>query len=152
YYDYRLFLEGNPLACHVCVKKSNPELKLFEEDRSYAIKEDWMFFLQNLRTQRLFLAGRVTVLFRDHSGRSLLANNKLLIEKTFLSERWIMKHVELSHTEQRRLSAHVNYFCAIHSYIDFDRKAAFNYLKKAFYNGGIRKKYLVLLIKIIIGR
>ena len=152
YYDYHLFLEGNPLACHVCIRKSNSDLKLFEEDRAYAIKEDWMFFLQNLWTQRLFLVGRVTVLFRDHAGRSLLANNQLLIEKTFLSERWILEHVPLNLAEQKLLDAHVNYFCAIHSYLDLKRKTALNFLKKAFYSGGIRMKYLVLLVKIIIGR
>src|SRR5258705_13843248 len=62
YYDYKIFLSGNPLACNFCVKKNNPSIQLFEEDRKYAIKEDWMFLIQNLRNNKLFLIDKLTLL------------------------------------------------------------------------------------------
>jgi glycosyltransferase involved in cell wall biosynthesis len=152
YYDYRLFLNGNYFSCNVCVRRLNEKLCLFEEDRRFAIKEDWLFFLQNLQTQKIYLVDQVTLLMVDHDDRSMRQNDKVLVEKTFLSREWILKHVKLSEAETRQLDAHVNYFCAIHSYLDFQRITAFNFLKRAFYNGGLKKKYIVLLAKIIIGR
>jgi len=152
YYDYKFFLNGNPYGCNVCVRRLNEKLCLFEEDRKYSIKEDWLFFLENLQGQKVYLIDQVTLLMVDHDERSMRQNDRILVEKTFLSREWILKHVRLNDAEIKQLDAHVNYFCAIHSYLDFQRKAAFSYLKKAFYNGGIRKKYIVLLAKIIIGR
>jgi glycosyltransferase involved in cell wall biosynthesis len=66
YYDYRLFLDGNPFGCNICVKKNNPDLKLFPQDRSLSIKEDWLFFLNNLRHIKLYLIDKVTLLMVDH--------------------------------------------------------------------------------------
>jgi len=152
YYDYRFFLDGNPYGCNVCVRRLNEKLILFEEDRLYSIKEDWLFFLQNLQGQRIYLIDRVTLLMVDHDDRSMRQNDRILIEKTLLSREWIHKHVRLKEAEIHRLDAHLNYFCAIHSYVDFRRKEAFNFLINAFRNGGIKKKYLVLLAKIMIGR
>jgi len=152
YYDYRFFLNGNPYGCNVCVRRLNENLRLFEEDRRYSIKEDWLFFLENLQGQKVYLIDQVTLLMVDHDERSMRQNDRILVEKTFLSREWILKHVKLNDAEVRQLDAHVNYFCAIHSYLDFQRKAAFDFLRKAFYNGGIKKKYVVLLAKIIIGR
>jgi GalNAc5-diNAcBac-PP-undecaprenol beta-1,3-glucosyltransferase len=152
YYDYRFFLNGNPYGCNVCVRRLNEKLCLFEEDRRYSIKEDWLFFLENLQGQKIYLIDQVTLLMVDHDERSMRQNDRILVEKTFLSREWILKRVKLNEAETRQLDAHVNYFCAIHSYLDFRRRAAFNFLIKAFNNNGIRKKYLVLLAKIIIGR
>jgi len=153
YYDYRFFLNGNPYGCNVCVRRLNEKLCLFEEDRRYSIKEDWLFFLENLQgRQKVYLIDQVTILMVDHDERSMRQNDRVLVEKTFLSREWILNHVKLNEAETKQLDAHVNYFCAIHSYLDYQRKAAFNFLMKAFYNNGIRKKYLVLLAKIIVGR
>ncbi len=152
YYDYRLFLEGNPLACNVCVKKSNSKLYLFFEDRRYSIKEDWVFFLQNLRHQKLYLVDQVTILMLDHERRSMRGNNELLIEKTFLAMAWIVSNINLNVIERKALSAHVNYFCAIHSYLDFQQITGLRFIIGAIYLGGLRLKYIVLLIKILIGR
>jgi glycosyltransferase involved in cell wall biosynthesis len=152
FYDYHLFLNGNPMACNVCVRKANEGLFLFEEDRSYAMKEDWMFYLQNLRFNKLYLVDRVTLLFLDHDERSVQGNYRHLIERTQLSRQWVLKHVELDPAEQRMLSAQCDYFCAMHSYLDFQRFEAFRFLIKAFRAGGLRRKYIVLLIKIVVGR
>lgn len=152
YYDYRSFLNGNAYSCNVCVRRKNEKLCLFEEDRRYSIKEDWLFFLENLQDQKVYLVDQVTLVMVDHEDRSMRQNNMLLVEKTFLSRDWIRKHVRLNNTEIRQLDAHINYFCAIHSYLDFRRKTALQFIMNAFRNGGIKKKYIVLLAKIIVGR
>jgi len=152
YYDYRSFLNGNAYSCNVSVRRRNEKLCLFEEDRRYSIKEDWLFFLENLQDQKVYLVDQVTLLMVDHEDRSMRQNNMVLVDKTFLSRDWILKHVRLNNAEIRQLDAHINYFCAIHSYLDFRRKKALEFIMNAFRNGGIKKKYIVLLAKIIIGR
>ncbi len=152
YYDYKLFLDGNPFGCNVCVRRNNEKIILFEEDKKYAIKEDWLFFLINLRYQNLYLIDRVTLLMLDHEDRSMRSNNELLISKTGLAVEWIRKNVLLSARETRKLVAHANYFCAIHSYLDGHRKKSLYFIVVAFAKGGLRIKYFVLAGKILIGR
>ncbi len=152
YYDYRLFLDGNPLGCNVCVLKQNENIILFEEDRKFAIKEDWLFFLTNLRHQKLFIVDKVTLLMLDHEERSMRSNNELLISKTGLARDWIIRNVDLTENDIRKLDAHVNYFCAIHAYIEGLRSCALQFIFRAFGKGGMKLKYFVLLIKIIVGR
>jgi hypothetical protein len=79
-------------------------------------------------------------------------NNELLISKTALAREWITKNVELSTPDLRRLDAHINYFCAIHSYLDGSRMKPLRFIFRAIAKGGVRFKYLVLLAKIIAGR
>ena len=152
YYDYTLFLNGNPLACNICLKKENPNLFLFEEDRRYAIKEDWMFMLQNLKEQKLFIIDKVTISMFDHSLRSMRSNNGQIIKKTQLALEWIRLNIKLSPEEIKIVEAHVNYFCGIHSYLDDNRKAGVEYSKMAIKSGGFKIKYFLLLLKILIGR
>lgn len=152
YYDYKFFLNGNALGANVCVRRKNSRLRLFEEDRKYSIKEDWLFFLENLQDQSLYLIDRVTLYMLDHDDRSMRQDDKLLIQKTILTREWILGHVKLSKAEQRQLEAHINYFCAIHSYLDNDRKRALNFIFNAIRSGGIKSKYFILLAKIIAGR
>ncbi|MCX6291828.1 MAG: glycosyltransferase family 2 protein [Bacteroidetes bacterium] len=151
-YDYRLFLNGNPLACNICVKRKNPGLLLFEEDRRYAIKEDWMFLLQNLRHTKMFLIDKVTITMTDHENRSMRTDQEQIIQKTFLSAEWIKKNVPLNRHELRLLHAHANYFSAIHSYIDARRMKALEYLWRAVRLNGLKKKYILLAMKILPGK
>ena len=152
YYDYLLFLDGNPFGCNVCVRKGNEKLALFPEDRKYAIKEDWLFFLKNLRYQRLYLIDKVTLLMLDHKDRSMRSNNELLVAKTNAALSWIIRNIELTPGNVRKLVAHVNYFCAIHTYLDGRRSLSLRYVMKAIGKGGLRVKYIVLLGKVLIGR
>ncbi|MBK9542290.1 MAG: glycosyltransferase family 2 protein [Bacteroidetes bacterium] len=151
YYDYQLFLNGNPLACNICVRKDNPDLKFFEEDRKYAIKEDWMFHLQNLRHHKLYLVDKITLQMNDHDDRSMRVDNTVIIQRTKLAEEWIVRNVELTETDKAVLRAHINYFIAIHSYIDGQYKQALHFLFKAVKVAGWKKKYIVLLGKCIVG-
>lgn len=152
YYDYTLFLSGNPLACNICLKRNNPGLKLFEEDRNYSIKEDWMFMIQNLRHNKVYIIDKVTIRMGDHDDRSMRSNNQLIIERTYRARDWVLSNVELNEAEKRTLNAHVNYFSSIHSYIDNRRIDAFKYLSKAIGLMGIHKKYVSLFLKILAGQ
>lgn len=151
FYTYRLFLQGNPLACNVCIKKDNPKLRFFEEDRKYSIKEDWMFFMENLSDQQLYLIDKVTVHMLEHKGRSMHGNHQELIQKTFLAADWIKQRLNLSHLEDKQLYSHVNYFSAVHSYIEGKRFEVFSYLWKSISLHGLRKKHLLLFMKNIPG-
>jgi glycosyltransferase involved in cell wall biosynthesis len=152
YYDYHLFLSGNPLACNICVKRNNSSLFLFEEDRKYSIKEDWMFLIQNLRNQKLFIIDKVTITMFDHNQRSMRSGNNEIVKKTHLAYDWIVSKIKLPVPEEKVLKAHVNYFSGIHAYLDSNKKESINYSMKAISEGGIKIKYLSLLIKSIIGR
>lgn len=151
YYDYRLFLNGNPLACNICVRLGNKELHYFEEDRKYAIKEDWMFHLQNLRHHRLYLIDKITLQMNDHDDRSMRENNTIIIQRTKLAEEWILKNVDLQAEDIAILKAHIDYFMALHSYIDGQNRQALNYLWKAVRQAGLKRKYVVLFLKCIAG-
>lgn len=151
YYDYRLFLNGNPLACNVCVRRENPGLKLFETDRRYAIKEDWMFFMENLIDQKLYIVDRTTILMLDHEDRSMRADHSTLSQKTFLAAEWIIRKTGISGRDKKQLLRHANYFSAIHAYIDGKRSLVFLYLWRAVLMGGLHMKHCSLAAKAIFG-
>lgn len=152
YYDYKLFLNGNPLACNVCVRRDTPELLLFEEDRKYSIKEDWMFLISNLKNHRIFISNDTTISMLDHEDRSMRSDNKLIIARTILAREWIQQKVSLSQKELHKLNAHVNYFCGIHSYLDDDRIGSLKFVSSAIRFGGLKFKYISLFLKSIVGR
>ncbi|REJ82299.1 MAG: glycosyltransferase family 2 protein [Bacteroidetes bacterium] len=152
FHDYHLFLQGNPLACNICVKKSNPNLALFEEDRKYAIKEDWMFLLQNTRYSKVYIIDAVSLVMHDHPERSMRSGNTLIINKTKLAREWIRERIPLSRPDLKKLDSHISYFCAIHSYIDGKRVQALRYVINAIKSGGFRLKYFVLASKITLGK
>lgn len=152
YYNYNLFLNGNPLACNICVKKANPDLFLFEEDRRFSIKEDWMFMLQNFQQNKLFIIDQITISMLDHSDRSMRSDNKEIIKRTLSACEWILLKINLNTKELNKLKAHVYYFCGIHSYLDNNIEAVFNFVIKAIKFGGFKMKYISLLLKSIVGR
>ncbi len=152
YYNYTLFLNGNPLACNICIKKTNPDLFLFEEDRRLSIKEDWLFMLQNLQKNKLFIIDEITISMLDHSDRSMRSDNKEIIKRTLTAFEWILLKINLNTKELNQLKAHVYYFCGIHSYLDNNREAAIDFVKKAFKFGGFKIKYVSLLLKSFAGR
>lgn len=152
FHDYNIFLSGNPLACNVCVRKDNPELILFEEDRSYAIKEDWMFLIANTKQHPLYLIPEVTISMFDHPERSMRSNNSVIIERTHKAVTWIENRLSLSNSEKQALRAHENYFCGIHWYLESNRVNACKSALKAIRYGGLQFKYIALLLKSLAGR
>lgn len=152
YYDYRLFLNGNPIACNVCIKRSNPGLKLFEEDRTYSVKEDWLFMLQNLIDQKMFLIDRITLVMEDHDERSMRSDDRMIVDKTQKAYQWIRQHINLPENDDRTLQAHINYLSAVHSYLAGDRGKTISYIYRAIRLRGLQKKYLLMLAKGLVGK
>ena len=72
-YGFDFFVHGNALACNICVRRNNPNLHLFEEDRRYAAVEDWMFMLENTQQDTVYLIDAVTLTMNDHDQRSMRA-------------------------------------------------------------------------------
>jgi glycosyltransferase involved in cell wall biosynthesis len=152
FYDLDLFLRGNPLACNVCVRRENPGLHPFVEDRRYAVFEDWMFMVQNLAGDQLYLRDRVTISLIDHANRSMRGNNQEIIRKNRLACEWLTEHVALSGEQQKILDGYSHYFCAIHSYLDGDRKNGLRHLSSAAKKIGVNKQIAALLLKMIVGQ
>lgn len=152
FYDYKLFLNGNPLACNICVRKKADGLFTFEEDREFAIMEDWMFLIQNTFRNKIYIIDIVTISMRDHIDRSMRSEHGIIEAKIFAAKEWIHKKIELTPSEKNRLDAHVNYFCAIHAYIDFNRRKSIRFAWKAIRKGGIKIRYVLMLLKSVAGR
>ncbi|MGI8654628.1 MAG: glycosyltransferase family 2 protein [Pyrinomonadaceae bacterium] len=151
WHGLNLFLKGAPVGSVVCVNKSNPNLKLFEEDRSYAILEDWMFLVQNLARDRIYIRDEFTVSVIDHAGRSMRSDNQAIINKKLLARDWIIKNIELTEDQIRTLDGYAYQFCAIHSYLDGNKKKALGYLFRATQRTGFDAKLATLSAKALVG-
>jgi len=71
FYNFKLFLKGNPIACHFAVKNAFTEFKTFIEDRELASMEDWIFLLENTFDKVVFFIDKPLVTMRLHSGQSM---------------------------------------------------------------------------------
>jgi GalNAc5-diNAcBac-PP-undecaprenol beta-1,3-glucosyltransferase len=152
FYGLELFLRGNPLACNVCVRRENPQLRPFVEDRRYAVFEDWMFMIENLATDQLYLSDRVTISLIDHANRSMRGDNQEIIRKNRLARDWIIENVPLSEDQKKILDGYSHYFCAIHSYLDGDRKQGLRHLSRAGRRIGVNKNIAALFVKLAVGQ
>ena len=113
--------------------------------------EDWMFLLQNLHTDKLFLLDTTTLTMNDHDERSMRGQNKILIKKRLMANAWAIKNISLSKKQIRILNGYSFLFCAIHSYVDNKKKDTLIYLIKAVEKIGCTTKIIILSIKLIIG-
>jgi glycosyltransferase involved in cell wall biosynthesis len=148
---FETFLNGNVLACNVCVRRENPALFRFEEDRRYAAVEDWMFMLQN--TQRgdvVQLLDALTLTMNDHDKRSMRADNEVLIRRMELAAAWMQQHLTLTAEQGQRLLGRVYYLCAIHAYADGHRRQALHYARQAAPSLNLKTRAL-LLARIVVG-
>lgn len=146
-----LVLHGNPLACNFCVKKENTRLKLFLEDRRYAVVEDWMFLVENLIDDKIYIGDEVTISMIDHAQRSMRGDNSEIVRKRLLAKDWIDENIGLSSEQRRLLDGYSYYFCAIHSYLDGNRKNSLMYLWYATRKLGANAKINALFVKTLIG-
>lgn len=148
---FETFIRGNVLACNVCVRRENPKLYLFEEDRRYAAVEDWMFLLRNTQHGEVVqLVDAVTLTMNDHDQRSMRADNQGLINRLDLAGGWMRQHLALSADQCRRLLGRVYYLCAIHAYADSNRGQALRYARLAA-PGLDARIVAVLLLRILLG-
>lgn len=148
-YGIDFFVRGNALACNFCVRRQNPALKLFEEDRRYAAVEDWMFLLENTQQDHIYLIDTVTLIMNDHDERSMRADNSGLVRRLELAVTW-MERLQLTPAQRCELLGHVHYLCAVHCYMDNHRKDALRHWRKAWGGAGWRRE-LPLLARIVAG-
>lgn len=151
WYGIDMFLKGNMLACNFCIKTGNPSVKLFPTERELSSMEDWLFLLCNLGAQKIFIKDQVGVVMREHPGRSM-ANNRKIIEARGKATQWALNNIELDKRKRRIVKAFSAYFCGIHEYLDGNRYAALSQSLQAVRSGGVRSLFLVLFIKSIIGK
>ena len=130
-YGFDFFVQGNALACNICVRRTNPGLRVFEEDRRYAAVEDWMFMLENTQHDSVYLVDAVTLTMNDHDQRSMRADNQGLIRRLELAAGWMQQHLTLSAEQRRRLLGRIYYLCAIHAHIDGHQTQAFRHALQA---------------------
>lgn len=144
------FARGNFLACNVCVRRANPNLRPFEEDRRYAAVEDWMFLLENTQADKLLLVDAETVTMVEHDGRSMRSNNRLVIERVGLAMRWMEERLELTPRQLRRIRGRAFWLCAVHAYADDRRAEAWSFARQAF--AGIpTREALTLTLRLLAG-
>ena len=148
---FETFLTGNVLACNVCVRRENPHLCRFEEDRRYAAVEDWMFMLENTQHGAVVqLVDALTLTMNDHDQRSMRADNQGLIRRLELAAGWMQQRLTLTADQRRRLLGRVYYLCAIHAYADGHRRQALQFARQAAPGLG-RKTAALLLARIVLG-
>ena len=151
WYDQSLFLKGNMLACNYCVRIKDHDYKLFPPERELASMEDWLFLLENLEENRIFIKDEICVTMRQHDERSMSNNQKVIVARKKATD-WAIHKLELSPSDKKKLIAWSHYFYGIHEYLDYKRKAAMKEAISAINEEGLRKHFLLLLAKAIIGR
>lgn len=150
WYNYKHLIKGNWLASHFVVKRINPNFVPFEEDRNYAILEDWMCLMMNLFREKIYLIDQFTIHQRNHDGRSM-NNNRIIIERRLKANKYLLERLPFPKKEVKQMNAFSYYFCAVHAYIEHDRKLAKNLAIKAFREGGMSKELFILLSKLVVG-
>lgn len=145
-----LFVGGNSLACNICVRRQNSQLHLFEEDRRYAAVEDWMFMLENMQQDRVYIIDAVTLTMNDHDARSMRSDNTALVRKLQLALEWMLVRVSLSAAQRKRLTGRVYYLCAIHAYADSHWSEALRYARRAASHLP-KGQAAVLLVRCLVG-
>lgn len=151
WYDQDLFLKGNILACNYAVKIKDHSFKYFPPERELASMEDWLFLLDNLSGNKIFIRDEICVTMRQHDERSM-SNNQQVIEARKKATDWALKRLELTPAKKKTLIAWSHYFCGVHEYLDHKRSAAVNEARKAIMADGFNKSFLLLLAKSMVGR
>jgi len=151
WYDRSLFLKGNILACNYCIRIKDNDFKLFPPERALASMEDWLFLLANLADNKIYIKNEIGVTMRQHDERSM-SNNQKVIEARKKALDWALNELELTAAEKKILIARSHYFCGIHQYLDHKGSAAIKEAISAVKIEGLKKQFLVLIMKSIVGR
>lgn len=150
-YGIDFVLSGNPVATLFVVKRSNPSLKFFPEDRNFATMEDWMCLVYNLYDQKIVLGDFVGSIMHNHDSRSMM-QNQLVIERRLRAAYQLISDLNLTSSQKKELLSHSFSFCAVHSYLDFKRQQALGYIWKALKTNGVSKNLMMLTFKILVGK
>jgi len=151
FYDFKFFLQGNVLACNFCIKLFDFDYIKFPPERELASMEDWLFVLLNTKSNPIFIKDIVCVHMQEHEGRSMAQNNVVIKARKNATE-WILKNMPLSSSEKKILKTWSHYFCGVHEYLDNNRRRAINESIDVIRLGGLKREFLLLFFKSIIGR
>ena len=151
WYDQRFFLKANILACNYCIRIKDHNYKIFPHERELASMEDWLFLIENLEGNKIFIKDAICVTMRQHDERSM-NNNQKVIGARIKAIDWALDRLKLSAADQRTLVAWSHYFCGIHQYLDHKRGASIKEAITAIKSDGLQKQFLFHLIKSIVGR
>lgn len=151
WYGQELFLKGNILACNYAIKIKDHSFKFFPPERELASMEDWLFLLENLAGNKIFIKDEICVTMRQHDERSMSDNQKVIDARKKATE-WALNKIELSPSNKKKLIAWSHYFCGIHQYLDHRRSAAMSEAYKAIKGVGLKNSFLLLLVKSLVGR
>jgi GalNAc5-diNAcBac-PP-undecaprenol beta-1,3-glucosyltransferase len=150
FYDYKFLLEyGNVLGTLICVRIDNPALHLFPAQ--FNILEDWIFNMLNFRYDKIYLIDKFTMTVNNHENRTMQNNQKAIAARIAVTD-YLLPKLELPDHELHIFRGKGYEFCAIHSYIDNNRKEALKYWKLTTKELGFSIKQFILLIKILIGK
>jgi len=151
WYDQSLFLKGNILACNYSIRIKDNDFKLFPPGRELSSMEDWLFLLENLVNEKMFIKDETCITMRQHDERSM-NNNQKVIEARRKAVKWALAKLELSSEKKKTLIAWSHYFCGIHQYLDHRRSDAIKEAITAVKTEGPKKQFLFLIMKSIVGR
>jgi len=151
WYDQSLFLRGNILGCNFCIKIKDHSFKLFHSDSVLALTEDWLFLLENLVDNKIFIKDEICITMRQHDGRSI-HNNRKVIEARKKGTDWILSNLKLSPANKKTLIAWSHHFCGVHEYLDFNRRPAMNEAIAAIKGIILQKHFWLLFVKSIVGK
>src|SRR6185503_14566151 len=136
WYDQDLFLKGNILACNYAIKIKDHPFKYFPPERELASMEDWLFLLENLASDKIYIKDEICVTMRQHDERSMSDNQKV-IEARRKATNWVLNRLTLFPAKKKTLIAWSHYFCGVHEYLDHKRSAAVNEAMKAIKGNGL---------------
>lgn len=144
-------LKGSQFGCMYAVNLHNPDLHFFPPERKYSTLEDWMFLLQNLQQDKIYLIDKVTITVRHHDNRSM-SMNKRVINARKDAVKWSHDNLKLTEKQKKILISYSAFFCGIHYYLDNDSRAAVKEALYAMKMAGPRKEFVLLLLRSLVGR
>jgi GalNAc5-diNAcBac-PP-undecaprenol beta-1,3-glucosyltransferase len=152
FHGINIVLKGNPLACNFAVRRKNKNIKLFREEKEFVVIEDWVFLVENLMTDLIYIEDKYSVIMTDHDQRSVRGNQSKIINSRIFSLNWLLNKYIFKKSEKKIIIGHSYYFCAIHSYIDGCKFAGLKYLLKSIKYLGIELRSIILGVKILLGK
>lgn len=152
FYGIEVVLDGNPFACNFSVRRDNPNLKLFRQEREFVVVEDWVFLVENLISDSMYLVDERTVVMTDHDQRSMRSHHRDIIRARLFALNWLLSKYTFANSQIKRIAGHSYYFCAIHNYIDGRSIDGLQLLLKAIGVLGLEMRTIILGLKLIIGR
>jgi hypothetical protein len=151
WYDQSLFLRGSIIGCNFCIKIKDHSFKPFHGDRVLALTEDWLFLLENLADNKIFIKDEVCITMRQHDERSIHDNRKV-IEARRKGTDWILRNLKFSSADKKTLIAWSHHFCGVHEYLDYKRRPAMNEAIAAIKEIILQKHFWLLFVKSILGK